>query len=115
MIMTQAVGFMEFFKPLDAEPLLFCDSQSATAVSKTSEVRPKCRHFALRFHRVRDEAHRIAFCPTTLQKADALTKAVSAAQRRLLFHHTTDPVPTDDGDGEATAFLVACVPVGIRG
>ena len=40
--------------------------------------------------RVKDEAERLCFAPTYLQKADGLTKAVTKSQRKLIFHHTHD-------------------------
>ena len=74
------------------EEKLFVDSQSAIAIAVAEDVRSKCRHFALRFHRVREEAHRLVFAPTNLQKADGLTKQTTAAQRGLLLHHNPAPI-----------------------
>ena len=68
--------------------ILWIDNTSAIATATAFETKPKSRHYALRWFRVRDAAKCIMFCPTTLQKADGLTKnACSVPQRRLLLHH----------------------------
>ena len=62
-------------------------------VAQSEEYRPKSRHYALRYLRVRDHAKDIVFCPTTLQRADGLTKLeCPVPQRRLLLHNVADPV-----------------------
>ena len=72
---------------------LWVDNASAIQVAKSDDVKPRSRHYALRYLRVKDEARRIHFCPTGPMKADGLTKiSVSPAQRRLVFHHTTNAV-----------------------
>ena len=41
--------------------------------------------------------------PTHLQKADGLTKQLTASQRRMIFHHNvenTEPVPGDVQEDE---------------
>ena len=56
-----------------------------------SEV--QARHYALRYLRVRDQAEKICFVPTHLQKADCLTKSVcSVGQRHLALRHCSSPV-----------------------
>ena len=96
------LGFLEFYDPparggdgagvcsqgvLPTSLVLWVDNKSAVVVAGSNEVRPKCRHFALRYHRVRDESGKIRFCPSSMQRADALTKCTSMGQRRLLLHH----------------------------
>ena len=93
--MATEVGFLGFF---DKDPFcvkrstglldkmwLWCDNQSAVTASKSEEVKPRTRHFALRYHRVRDENDRVHFCPTKLQRAAGLTKNVSEETRKLLM------------------------------
>jgi hypothetical protein len=93
LVFSRTQSFLDFFKPLDKkEPLIWCDNVSAIAIAGTEkdQLRPKTRHFALRLERVRDEASRLVFCPTTLQKADALTKNASPEQRELVFFFNVD-------------------------
>jgi hypothetical protein len=72
--------------------ILWVDNQSAIATAKDSDLKPKSRHYALRYLRVRDYAEQIMFCPTNLMKADGLTKLeCSTQQRRLLLHHVDNP------------------------
>ena len=62
---------------------------------------------AIRWHRVRDEAQRLCFVPTHLQRADGLTKNnVSPSQRRLLLHVVESPSIEDVIDDE-TAYPVS--------
>ena len=47
----------------------------------------------MRYLRVRDQCKDLAFVPTSLQKADGLTKLeCSVPQRRLLLHNVADPI-----------------------
>jgi hypothetical protein len=61
--------------------ILYCDNQSAMAISKNPVQHYKTRHFRLSWHFVRQvqEAGEIAvhFVRTALQDADILTKALS--------------------------------------
>ena len=66
----------------------------------------RLRHYALRYHRVRDQADRICFCPTNLMKADGLTKLdCSVAQRSLVLHNVVpifpDEINSDDEDEDS--------------
>ena len=72
----------------DTDEVIWVDNQSAVAVAKADEVRPRSRHYALRWTRVREEGRKIQFCPTRLQKADGLTKVcTSIAARHMILHH----------------------------
>lgn len=92
LVLTRGIGFLGFFQPVNCEdgkmeePKLWVDNESAITAAKSPDLRPKSRHFVLRYHRVRDEAARLCFAPTSLQKADGLTKMASERQRRLIFH-----------------------------
>jgi hypothetical protein len=97
-----------------ADVILWVDNTSAINVAQSEETRPKSRHYALRYLRVRDAAEKLVFCPTGLQRADGLTKlSCSVPQRRLLLHlHTPnnmlwmeeeDPEDDDDDPEAATA------------
>ena len=66
--------------------ILWVDNTSAISTAQDTDYKPKSRHYALRWHRVRDEGKNIFFVPTTLQKADGLTKlGCSVEQRNLLL------------------------------
>ncbi|CAD7943975.1 unnamed protein product [Amoebophrya sp. A120] len=119
LVVTEGASFLEFFNP---HPLsdeidfrLWCDNTSAISVANAKETRPKSRHYALRWWRVKDAAKRLCFCPTHLQRADALTKQATRAQRNMLIH-TTEISPEfdddyDDDDTETgTALLVWVMP-----
>ena len=72
--------------PDDEDAVLWLDNTSAIATAKDTDTKPKSRHYALRYHRVRDAAGKICFCPTHLMKADGLTKLeCTVKQRRLLL------------------------------
>ena len=139
-VLSETNDFMSFFKllpqkiaesnhgvsPSLEDAILWVDNQSAIIAAQSKDTKPKSRHYALRYHRVRDSASKIVFCPTTLMKADALTKLeCSAPQRRLLLHHVSDPVIYPDScdlsdeensfDNDFKAFLSIgmCVKMGV--
>ena len=123
-ILSETNDFMTFFAPIpersansnngmieDAEDaVLWVDNTSAIATAKDTDLKPKSRHYALRYHRVRDQAHRIVFCPTHFQKADALTKLeCSTSQRRMILHHYTDFVPPEEEPDLEESYCVFCM------
>ena len=61
---------------------------------------------------MQDVADRICFAPTTLQKADCLTKtSVTREQREMIFHNNFEQRPIsddtdEDSDNTASVFLV---------
>ena len=74
------------------DSILFCDNTATVKIirdlGEEGLTKPRSRHYALRHLRVAEYAApgRLYFCPTTLQKADALTKIdVAQAQRRMLL------------------------------
>ena len=87
-VCSELHDFMEFFSPLPqtlafeengiapslSNAILWLDNTSAISTAKSDETRPKSRHYALRYLRVKESARAIVFCPTNLMKADALTK-----------------------------------------
>ena len=117
-VLSETNDFLDFFRPppdkivessygispsLD-NAILWLDSQSAIAIAQSEDTRPKSRHYALRWLRVRESASKLMFCPSCLQKADALSKLeCSTAQRSLLLHHVTpnlDSLESEDSDSE---------------
>ena len=70
---------------LPAGLLIMCDNRSAVALSKSDEVHPRSRHYALRMYTVKQERDRIHFIRTDVMCADALTKGVAGKQRALLL------------------------------
>lgn len=119
-ILSETNDFMSFFKTLPQNvvetnhgispnlenAILWIDDQSAIQTARSTDTKPKSRHYALRYLRVRDAANKIVFCPTNLQKADGLTKLeCSAPQSRLILHHISNPAidkfnETSDSDSE---------------
>ena len=113
-IITEQNDWFQFFEELpneivkpnngvypSSDKILWVDNTSAIAVAKSEEYKPKSRHYALRYLRVRDHAKDMVFVPTHLQKADALTKLeCSVSQRRLLLHNVQDPV-VEEGYSES--------------
>ena len=106
-VLSETHNFTDFFRPLPSQmveahsgispsledAILWLDNQSAIVTAKSEDTKPKSRHYALRYLRVRDAASKIVFCPTNLMKADGLTKLeCSVSQRRLLLHNVTNPV-----------------------
>ena len=89
--------------PSGSDFVLWVYNQSAITTAKSEGTKPKSRHYALRYLRVRDEASKIMFCPTSLMKADPLTKLeCSVPQRRLVLRHVANPVTWDSSaDGDA--------------
>jgi hypothetical protein len=114
--LSEQHDFFDFFRPLPShavesrhgiapsleDTIVWCDNTSAISTAKSvacGDTKPKSRHYALRYLRVKDAASSICYCPTTLQKADGLTKVeCSVKQRRLLLHHIYDPVYDDEQD-----------------
>ena len=93
--MATEIGFLGFF---DKDPhcskdetglpslmWLWWDNQSTATATKSEEINPRSRHFALRYLGVRGESARLKFCKTDLQRADGLTKNVSCNTRNMLL------------------------------
>ena len=114
--LSETSDFLDFYRPIPSrvleesfgltpegdDAILWVDNQSAITISKSDELKPKSRHYALRYLRVKDYAEKIVFCPTHLQKADALTKlTASVPQRELLLHHVQNPCLKVTKDSEA--------------
>jgi hypothetical protein len=105
--------FLEYFEatPRD-DHLIWVDSMSALQVARGSADRPRSRHVALRWFNVREEAQRLCFCPTTLQRADPLTKVeCSPEARRLILWANKEPdtknrIDEDEDDSSCYLFYV---------
>jgi hypothetical protein len=94
---TTVVDPQNGLSPSLENAILWVDNQSAIITAKSADTKPKSRHYALRYLRVKDNADKIIFCPTTLMKADSLTKLeCSVSQRRLTLHHTYNPILDSD-------------------
>jgi hypothetical protein len=104
-ILSEHNDFLNFFQPTPEKlvetshgiapsldnAVLWVDNTSAITTAKDSDTKPRSRHYALRYLRVRDSASRIIFCPTHLMKADALSKLeCSSSQRHMLLHHVSN-------------------------
>ena len=95
LIVSETLTFRGFFEANDEEPDLWIDNETAVTVAKkpTDEQRPRSRHVALRYHKVKDYCEKINFCPTEHMKADSLTKVgVSKEIRDNIFHHNPNMI-----------------------
>lgn len=112
-------------RELDDDAIIWLDSASAIAAARNTsqgDTRPKSRHFALRWMRVSDNIKNLSFCPTTLQRADGLSKLTLAkSQRDLLMSlhqvslHQQESKEKEsheysDSETNYRAFLTATVP-----
>lgn len=70
---------------------VFCDNRTAVISSRkdSQELTRSSRHIALRHQRVKDNAKRIFFTPTTIQRADGVTKSSNTAALKLIFEAET--------------------------
>ena len=66
---------------------LFVDNTTAITVASTchTALKPKSRHFRLRFLKAQEQSKNIHYCPTKLQLADILTKYSSAITNTHMF------------------------------
>ena len=90
LIMSENLTFKGFFENSTDEPDLWMDNLTAVTVAKktTDEQRPRSRHVALRYHKVKDHCDKLRFCPTEHMKADSLTKiGVTREIRDNIFFH----------------------------
>ncbi len=128
-VLTESNNFMSFFKPFPTniqeskfgltseqeDSVIWVDNTSAVATVKVQDLRPKSRHYGLHYHRVRDVAEKICFCPTNFMKADPLTKLeCGVAATRLLLHRSndhTDEINDDyeESDGEEDVNRCYCL------
>ena len=72
--------FAELFKPLEEPTTLYCDNQSAIALTKDDQFHARTKHIDIRFHFIRLVCQkgyvRLIYCPTAEMTADILTKAL---------------------------------------
>ena len=108
--MSQQIGFWGFLAQddIDEESVtpLWLDNSAAISAAQSKEAKPRSRHFALRYLRVKEQADRIFYCPTKLMKADSLTK--TGGEREILLHHLSHGRLPVEEEG-ATALLTRCV------
>jgi hypothetical protein len=90
LVLSETLTFKGFFEQNAEEEDLWIDNQTAVTVARTDTdaQRPRSRHVALRYYRVKDACNQIRFCPTEHQKADVLTKvSVSKEIGDNVFYH----------------------------
>ena len=82
--LRQLVG--QVFAPLRDPTPLFCDNQSAIALTKDQQFHARSKHIDIRFHFLRwvVEKNHIAllYCPTAEMVADTLTKALPSTKAK---------------------------------
>jgi hypothetical protein len=71
----------EIARPLTFLMTLFCDNQSAIALSRDGMYHSRSKHIDIRFHFIRDVVSQniasVMYCPTNEMTADMLTKALT--------------------------------------
>ena len=87
--LSQGQGYLDWFLEEKELPIHFGDNQSSLALAKTSLPTKKSKHFMLRYSLVRDHCKSLCYCPTDDNRADPLTKAVSA-QKYIQIVDATD-------------------------
>jgi hypothetical protein len=90
------MGFLTFFQkkydqtsPMPDSMTLWTGSGSVEACALAVEAKPASRHFILREYKVREfsekNPHRLRFCRTDYQRADALTKGAELKQHQMIL------------------------------
>lgn len=104
-------------RPEEMGPL-WCDSRSAIISARKellSDVARKSRHVAIRLAGVRDEAKRLAFVPTDMQRADGLTKgSPNPNVYQMLFEAPRGKFNTE-GEAATDCQAYAVAPLRVRG
>ena len=116
LVIEERSDFLHFYADQDlndrSEDLIFMDHLGAVTTAKSDNMTPKNRHYALRFARVRQAARRLVWCPTHLERADAVTKnECTKAQRDLLLFGIADSIDFENDECEnleENSFFMAC-------
>ena len=70
----------DILRPLTKPMVLYCDNQSAIAVTKNDQYHARTKHIDIRYHFIRESISReiieIRYCPTENMVADIFTKAL---------------------------------------
>lgn len=96
LVLTKSLGFRNWFLEEKELPLVFCDNQSALKISQNSLPTKKSKHYMLRLMLVRENYKSLAYVPTDKNRADPLTKGVTADKYIQLFDAGYDPAMDDD-------------------
>jgi hypothetical protein len=76
----------EVFRPLVHPTTLYCDNQSAIALSKDGQYHARTKHIDIRYHFIRyvveDGTMKLIYCPTNDMTADTLTKPLPSIKAK---------------------------------
>lgn len=76
----------QVFGPFDGPSTLFCDNQSAIALTKDHQYHARTKHIDVRYHFLRwiveQGTIRLVYCPTSDMIADVLTKALPSLKAK---------------------------------
>lgn len=76
----------EIFRPFETPLTLYCDSQSAIALTKEGSYHARTKHIDIRYHFIRfiinDGSILLVYCPTEEMAADTLTKALPSIKAK---------------------------------
>ena len=83
--LVQGQGYLDYFMEEGESPLYFIDNQAALGLASTSIIGKKSKHINLRYHVVREYSKDLAYCPTDINRADPLTKALPSMKYMEFF------------------------------
>jgi len=112
--LCQSQGYADWFG--GQLPLIFVDSKSALAVADCPLPTKKSKHLAIRYHLVKEHVSSLCYVPTDVNKADPLTKPLTANKYIEMFVHSPlkktakveEPEEEDDDDDELEALCRFC-------
>jgi transposase InsO family protein len=80
----------ELFQPFKSPTTLYCDNQSAIALTRDGQFHARTKHIDIRYHFIRyvvaDGTVNLIYCPTDEMVADTLTKALPNAKAKHFAH-----------------------------
>eukprot|EP00452_MALV-II_sp_L67-6_P000341 gene342-141_t len=109
LLLSESQGYADWFG--NKLPLIFVDSKSALAVADNPLPTKKSKHLAIRYHLVKEHVSSLCYVPTDVNKADPLTKPLTANKYIEMFVHSPqkktakvdEPEEEDDDDEELEA------------
>eukprot|EP00452_MALV-II_sp_L67-6_P000153 gene153-biopygen149 len=101
--LSESQGYADWFG--NKLPLIFVDSKSALAVADNPLPTKKSKHLAIRYHVVKEWVSSLCYVPTDDNRADPMTKPLTARQYVQMFYHRPtkkqiEEMEIDDEDDE---------------
>ena len=92
---TQSQGYLDWFQEQGTLPVCFSDNQSALALANTTVTTKRSKHMEVRLHMLRDVASDLCYVPTSINKADPLTKVIPQVKVLQLFKTDKNDLPPE--------------------